>query len=193
MKNLLLIILVLSLVLTACATTKTSTLTEKLESYASSSLDTSYENALSIRLQLTLGSLKLTETNTPLSAEQSQVMLPLWQALINMNQTGNSAQAEVNAILQQIEAAFSPEQLASIREMRLVSSDIQTWASANGVTMGNGSGQVGSGQGGGSGMTAEERIARQAAEGVTSGSNSGNGVSTAMLNALINYLQNFSQ
>ena len=117
-------------------------------------------------------------------------MLPLWQALQNMTRTGNSAQAEVNALLGQIEAAFTPEQLTTICAMGLTSADLQTWASANGVTLGSGSGQPGSGQG--SGMSPEARATKQAAEGITSGSG-GNGISTAMLNALITYLQGLAQ
>ena len=107
-----------------------------------------------------------------------------------MTNSGNSAQAEVNALLGQIEAEFTSEQLTAIREMKLASDDIQTWASANGVTLGSGSGQPGSGQG--SGMSPEARATKQAAEGVTSGSNGG-GASSALLTALINYLQRLAQ
>lgn len=183
-----------TLLLASCGGTAdpASTTSSNPDTYVSPSLDLSYENALSTRLQLTLGSLKLAETNTPITAEQAQVMLPLWQALQNMTSTGNSAQAEVNALLGQIEDAFTPEQLAAIRAMSLTSADIQTWASANGVTMGSGSGQPGTGQGGGGGMSPEARATKQAAEGVTSG-NSGNSISTTMLNALITHLQGLAQ
>jgi hypothetical protein len=191
MKNLLLLTLIFSLALTACGASTTPTSSVNAETYISPNLDTSYENALSTRLQLTLGSLKLVETNYPITREQAQVMLPLWQVLINMTQAGNSAQAEVNAVLGQIEATFTPDQLTSIRAMKLVSTDIQAWASANGVTLGSGSGQAGSGQG--SGISPEARATKQAAEGITSGSNGGSGVSTVMLNTLISYLQNLSQ
>ncbi len=189
----LLLILTLSLLLASCSGTADSASTSATnpEAYVSPNLDVSYENALNARLQLTLGSLKLAETNTPITAEQATTMLPLWQALQNMTRTGNSAQAEVNALLAQIEAAFTPEQLTAIREMKLTSDDIQTWASANGVTTGSGGGQ-GSSQGGGSGMSPEARATKQAAEGVTSGSG-GNGVSTVMLNSLITYLQGLAQ
>lgn len=162
------------------------------DEYVSPNLDVSYENALSARLQLTLGSIKLAETVSPITSEQAQVMLPLWQALLNMTRTGNSAQAEVNALLTQIEAAFTPEQMTAIHDMRLISDDIQTWAAANGLTTGSGGGQ-GSGQDGGGGMSPEARATKQADEGVTSGANGGNGVSTVMLNALIVYLQGLAQ
>jgi len=192
MKRILFLTLVLSLALAACGTSApvaSSTTNTDTGAYVSANLDTSYENALSARLQLNLGSLKLAETTTPITPEQAKAMLPLWQGLQNMTSSGNSAQAEVNAILAQIEATFTPDQLTAIREMKLVSADIQTWAAANNVTSGSG-GQPGSGQGqgGGSGMSAEARATRQAEEGVTSGAG-GNGLSTQVLNALIEYLE----
>lgn len=184
--------IIIAILLASCGGTATpaSTTSVNSDAYVSPSLDLSYENALNARLQLTLGSLKLAETSTPITADQAATMLPLWQALQNMTRTGNSAQAEVNAVLTQIEAAFTPEQLTAIRAMELTSADLQTWASANGVTLGSGSGQPGSGQG--SGMSPEARATKQAAEGITSGSG-GNGASIAILNSLIAYLQGLAQ
>ena len=188
MKRIFFVTMLLSVfLLTACGgtTAPASTDTTNTEVYVSPNLDVSYENALSTRLQLTLGSLKLAETSTPLTAEQAQVMLPLWQGLLNMTRSGNNSQVEVNALLGQIEAAFTPEQVAAIRDMKLTSADIQAWAAANGVSTGTGGG---GGQGGGSGMSPEARATKQAAEGVTN-SNGGNGASSALLDALVTYLQ----
>ncbi len=181
-----------AILLASCSGTAApaSTTSSTSDVYVSPSLDVSYENALNTRLQLTLGSLKLAETNTPITADQAKVMLPLWEGLLNMTRTGNNAQAEVNTLLTQIEASFTPDQLSAIRDMKLTSADIQARASANGVTLGNSSGQPGSGQGGG--MSPEARATKQAAEGITSGSG-GNGVSTAILNSLITYLQGLAQ
>jgi len=108
-------ILLFALLLASCGGTadSASTTTVNSDAYVSPNLDVSYENALSARLQLTLGSLKLAERETPITAEQAQVMLPLWEGLLNMTRTGNNAQAEVNALLGQIEAAFTPEQLTA--------------------------------------------------------------------------------
>jgi len=184
------LILTLTLFLASCSGTAApaSTTSSNPDAYVSPNLDVSYENALNARLQLTLGSLKLAETNAPITPEQAKAMLPLWQALQNMTRTGNSAQAEVNALLGQIEAEFTPEQLTAIREMKLVSDDIQAWASANGVTLGSGSGQPGQG----SGLSPEARATKQAAEGITPGSNGG-GASSALLSALIGYLEGLAQ
>jgi hypothetical protein len=182
------LVVIFSLLLASCGGTSATVSTDDI--YVSPNLDVSYEDALNARLQLTLGSLKLAETNTPITPEQAKVMLPLWEGLLNMTRTGNNAQAEVNALLAQIEAAFTPDQLTAIRAMKLTFAEIQEWASANGVSTGSG---TGAGQGGGSGMSPEARATKQAAEGITSGSNGSNGVSTVMLNALISYLQGLAQ
>lgn len=183
------LIVILALLLASCSGTadSASTTSSNSDAYVSPNLDVSYEGALNARLQLTLGSLKLAETNSPITADQAKTMLPLWEGLLNMTRTGNNAQAEVNALLAQIEAAFTPDQLTAIREMKLTSPDMQTWASANGVTLGSGSGQPGSG----SGMSPEARATKQAAEGVTPGSSGG--ASSALLTALITYLQGLAQ
>jgi len=186
------LIIIFSLLLASCSGTAApaSTTSSNSDAYVSPNLDVSYENALNARLQLTLGSLKLAETNSPITADQAQIMLPLWEGLLNMTRTGNNAQAEVNAVLVQIEAAFTPDQLTAIRAMKLSSPDMQTWASANGATTGSG---TGAGQVGGSGMSPEARATKQAEQGVTSGANGSNGVSTVMLNSLIAYLQGLAQ
>lgn len=183
------LIVLFTLFIASCSGTAApaSTTSSNSDVYVSPNLDVSYENALPARQQLTLGSLKLAETTTPITAEQAKTVLPLWQALANMTRTGNSATAEVNALLGQIEATFTAEQLTAIRAMKLTSADIQTWAKANGVTLGSGGGQPGSG----SGMSPEARATKQAAEGMTSGS--GGGASSAMINALITYLQGLAQ
>lgn len=183
------LVILFSLLLASCGGTAPAAVAST-DAYVSPSLDTSYENALNARMQLTLGSLKLAETETPITSDQAATLLPLWQALQNMTRTGNSAQAEVNALLAQVEAVFTPEQLTAIRGMGLKSTDLQAWASANGIAVGSGAGQPGSGQG--SGMSAEARATKQAAEGITGGSGGG-GIATAMLDALITYLQGLTQ
>ncbi len=174
--------LVLILTLSACGTATPAPTTD---AYTSANLDTSFENALPARMQLSLGTLKLAETNMPVTAEQAAKLLPLWQALQSMTTSGNSATAEVNALLGQIEAVFTPEQLAEIRNMQLTFANMTTWASANGVTLGSGSEQPGQGQG----MSAEARATRQAENGKTGSGGPGNGASAALTKATIQYLE----
>lgn len=149
-------------------------------------LETEYENALSPKLLLSLGTMELANTEYALTAEQAEMMLFYWQALNNMTASGNSATEEVAAILAQIEETFTPEQITAINQMQMTTETMQIWAEQKGVTMGAGAGG-GQGQGGGSGMDPEARATRQAEEGVT-GDRSG-GLSAAINDALIEYLQ----
>lgn len=151
-------------------------------------LDTTYENALAPRLLLSFGTLQLAETATPVSAEQAAQMLMLWQALDTMTKSGNSATAEVDALLAQIEQTFTPEQITAINAMKLTQTELQAWAQANGVQMGTGDGS-GGGQGQGQGMSPEARATRQAANGKTGSVPGENGLSAAVTQALLAYLQ----
>lgn len=164
------------------------------EQYASPNLDTTYENALSTRLQLALGPLMLDGTPDAITPTQAAELLPLWQALQSLTASGTSATAETNALLAQIEATLTPAQINAIREMRLTQPEMQTWMAANGIVVGSGSGGSGTGTGAGGGqgqgMSPEARATRQAEEGKT-GSETGasSGASASLTRALIGYLE----
>ncbi len=184
MKNstILLIILALALVLSACSSATPSAVSMG-DSYVSDTLDTSYEGALSVRNQLSLGTLELAGTANAITPEQAATLLPLWQLLLSSQGSGTAAEAEITAVLQSIEDGMTAEQLAAIKDMQLTQTDMQAWASANGVTLGSGTGQ-----GQGQGMSPEARATRQAEAGRTPGS-TGGGTSTALLSAVIAQLE----
>lgn len=157
------------------------------EQYTSPNLDATYDEALPVRLQLTLGTLMLEGTPEAISPEQAQELLPLWQALQALTNSGTSATAETNAVLAQIESSLTAEQLTAIRAMRLTSPQMQEWASQNGIRLGSGGG-AGGGQGGG--MSPEARATRQAEEGKTpSETGTSNGASVALDQSVIAYLE----
>ncbi len=150
-------------------------------------LDVFYENALSSRLLLGLGTLKLAETSTPVTSEQTPQLLMLWYAFDTLTRSGTSAQVEVDSLLAQIEAAYTPEQIMAINAMHLTQTDLQTWAQLNGITA---SGSGGQGQGQGSGLSPEARATKQAAQGTSGAANGGeNGLTAAVTGALLVYLQ----
>ncbi len=152
-------------------------------------LDGSYENALASRLLLGLGTLKLAETSAPVTSEQASQLLMLWYAFDTLTRSGTSAQAEVDSLLAQIEAAYTPEQIMAINAMHLTQTELQTWAQLNGITA-SGSGGQGQGQGQGSGLSPEARATKQAAQGTSGAANSGeNGLAAAVTGALLVYLQ----
>jgi hypothetical protein len=175
-----------ALLLASCSGTAAPAPTTGGDIYVSQNLPVDYEGALAVRNQLALGTIELNQTELAISAEQAQTLLPLWQALRSTQQVGGTAQAEVSALLTQIEAAMTPEQLQSIANMKLLQTDMQDWATANGITMGSGSGTPGQGMG----MSPEARATKQAAEGITSSSGgSGSKLSSALIDAVIASLQ----
>lgn len=186
MKNIFLLLSIfLALFIASCSGTAAPVSTTSSDLYVSQNLPVDYEDALAVRNQLALGTLELIQTDSAISAEQAQTLLPLWQALRSTQQAGGTAQAEVNALLTQIEAAMKPEQLQSIANMKLTFTNMQEWATANGITMGSG-GTPGQG----SGMSPEARATKQAAEGVTSSSGgSGSILPTVLMDAVIASLQ----
>jgi hypothetical protein len=178
------LVFLFALLLASCSGTAATPSTSDI--YVSQNLPVNYEGALPVRNQLALGTLELSQTDLAISAEQAQTLLPLWQALRSTQQAGGTAQAEVSALLTQIEAAMKPEQLKSIASMKLTFTNMQEWATANGITMGSGGGTPGQGMG----MSAEARATKQAAEGITSsGSGSGSKLPTALMDAVIASLE----
>ena len=156
-----------------------------------------FENALSQKLMLSLGTMELANTENAITTEQAELMLFYWQALTNLTNSGNSATEEVAALLTQIEESFTPAQITAINQMQLTSEYMTAWATENGITMGTGAGAGaggGQGQGGGGGMDADARATKQAEEGTTGTTGSKeNGVSAAINNALVAYLETLVQ
>jgi len=180
------LVLLFALLLASCSGTAAAAPTTGGDTFVSQNLPVDYEGALAVRNQLALGMLELNQTDSAISAEQAQTLLPLWQALRSTQQAGGTAQAEVNALLTQIEAAMTPEQLQSIASLKLTFTDMQEWATANGITVGSGGGTPGQGNG----MSPEARATKQAAEGVTPSSNgSGSKLPTALMDAVIASLE----
>ena len=104
------------------------------ETYTSAVLDTSYPDALSVGNQLALGTIQLEETENAMTPDQATALLPLWQAL----QGGVTAEAEVNAVLKQIEGTMTQDQLQAIAALQLTQEDLRAWMEEQGLGMGGG-------------------------------------------------------
>jgi hypothetical protein len=178
----------------------------------SSALNTDYENALPIPMQLALGLFKLEETSAPLSPEQAAALLPLWKAYRSLTNSDTSSPQELNALLKQIQEALSDEQLQAIAGMQLTGQDLAELAQEKNIALGGGMGRPGnlsaearatlearraSGQGPGGGFGPGGELppgmmatpgARQTAIAGRVG-NGGPGVSPALVEALIAYLE----
>lgn len=70
-----------------------------------------------LSMKLPAGTLMLEATDLAVTPVQARELLPLWQMLRALQESGTAAQAEIEAVLEQIQAAMTPEQLAAIEEM----------------------------------------------------------------------------
>jgi len=129
----LLIAALVAAVLAGCGGEQTAPVDEgDSETYSSEVLDTSYEGALSVSNQLALGTMQLEGTDDAVTPGQAAALLPLWQAL----QGGVTAEAEVSAVLKQIEGTMTREQLQAIAGMQLTQENLQAWMEEQGMGRG---------------------------------------------------------
>lgn len=126
--------------------------------YTSAILDTSYPNALPATMQLALGSLRLEGSDQAITPAQAKALLPLWQALQG---TALRNQAEVNAVLRQIEKTMTESQLAAIAALRLTTDDLRAWMEVQGITPPAGP-PAGAAAGGFGNLTEEQRASIRA-------------------------------
>ncbi len=82
-------------------------------------LSAGYAGALSIQGQLALGTLRLEETDQAVDEELAAELLPLWQALQSLSNSETTAEAELVAVINQIQDTMSPDQIQAIAEMQL--------------------------------------------------------------------------
>ena len=148
-------------------------------------LNEDYADALSIRSQLVLGTLKLEETDLAVTKAQAVDLVPLWQASRNLARSGIGATEEVNAVLDQIQEVMTSEQLEAIAEMKLTRADNQAMTQALGLSTGTGDGAGSGQQGQGQNASADERATRQAEKAESDSV----GASEALLDRLIGILE----
>jgi hypothetical protein len=143
------ILLVLMVTLAACSVPGPALSKVEGLSQGGSEADMSAEPfALPQSIQLAVGTLMLEETPQAVTAEQAQQLLPLWQMLRTLQQSDTAAQAEIEAVLNQIQKAMTPEQLAAIEGMDLTLASMRTMAQELGFGIGGDEGSSGGQEGG---------------------------------------------
>ena len=110
--------------------------------------DAAAGDALPAETQLALGTLMLEDTDQAIAAGQASQLLPVWQALRSVLASQNPAQAEIDALLKQVEKTLAPEQVTAIRDMQLTQSSLLEWARDNGLQFGGPPGTEGGVPGG---------------------------------------------
>ena len=159
------VLMVLVFILSACGSSLSSNATQVaaatqanagVQSTTAGSLTTSYDNAVSIEFQLIVGTFKLEGTDQAVTAEQAKVLLPLWQqvqalspsmgpgaasqgqpaATFTVQASGSDSQAQIDALVSQIEAVMTIDQLQAIASMKITQDSAMTILQNQGVSMG---------------------------------------------------------
>lgn len=160
-----------------------------------------YEDALSARNQLVIGTLKLADYGVAITPEQSQMLLPLWQAVLALESNLNTAPQELSAVQNQILATMTEEQIQTIISMSLTNQDlinlytdlgITINENPEGTTMGSGQGR---GTGGGGGDPTAREATKAAAESlgtpVAERGSQGQNNKNQLTQTVIDYLKSF--
>ena len=134
-----LILLVLIFALAACngsnaaATAETTTGTT-----ANGTPNGDRQFTLPAEMKLMLGTVKLDETDYAVEAEQASQLLPLWKALRSLSESDTTAQAEIDALVAQIEESMTPEQTDTLESMNLTMEDMASVMETLGIENGFG-------------------------------------------------------
>ncbi len=146
MKHIALTILtIFAIALTACEAVSTGTPTNSASS-----------DGLPIATQLALGTLNLAGTEQEVTAEQAKELVILWKVYEEVSQSDTAAQEEVDALIDQIQATMTTEQMQAITAMNLTQQDVfaamqsadvtsSTSLSTNTVSMPSGGGDMAGG------------------------------------------------
>ena len=123
--------LIMIFILAACSSkSDSSASTESTVSNAQDSTSLSQVNMLLV------GTLKLDGTDQAISAEEAAQLLPLWQGYRSLSNSQTSAEAEVDALLKQIENTMTSDQMQAIKDMNLTSTDMMDLMQSVGGGMG---------------------------------------------------------
>ena len=126
-----LVILVLGLA--ACSGTSN----QSASTTSTSGINSSQASAsLSQVNMLLVGSLKLEDTDQAVSTDEAAKLLPLWQAYRSLSTSQTAAEAEVEALLNQIQSTMTSDQVQAIKAMNLTSTDMMNLMQSIGTGMG---------------------------------------------------------
>ena len=121
-----------------------------------------YENALSARNQLALGSLRLEVSGNAVTPEQAQELTFYWQALKALAADSTAAAEETTAVQAQIVEAMTQEQLEAIAAMQLTNADMNEFYVEQGGELTTPEPGVTPQSGKNSGLSTEEKEAARA-------------------------------
>lgn len=134
--------MILAIILTACSSAGTPA--------------SSKSNSLPIETQIAVGTLKLAGTDQDITTDQAKELVVYWEVYKELSQSQTAAQEEIDALVAQIQATMTTDQIKAITDMSITQQDV--FASMQGVTVDSSSSSstvsVPSGSSGGGGMPA---------------------------------------
>jgi len=153
-------------------------------------LTETYQDALTIKNQLLLGTLELENTDQAITGEQAKTLLPLWQGYAALTTSNTAATEEIASVQDQIVEAMTDEQIKAIASMRLTNAILQEFYVEVGLSEAKtpepgvtpASTQMGD-------LSKEDRQATRIASGQEVGSGSGSGKSAALVDIVIELLK----
>ena len=92
---------------------------------------------------LLIGTIKLEGTSNAVDAKTAAALVPLWQAYAQLTSSNTAAQAEIDAVVTQIQQTMTPQQIQAITAMKLTRQDMTTTMSDLGLTNNFGGGANG--------------------------------------------------
>ncbi len=84
------------------------------------------EGEIPVLTQLMLGTLQLERTDLAVNSAQAAELAPLWKVLRSLTTSDTAAEAEIEAVIRQIQEAMNPEQIEAISAFELTPDDMQT-------------------------------------------------------------------
>ncbi|MFN8413896.1 MAG: hypothetical protein U0Z26_16060 [Anaerolineales bacterium] len=104
---------------------------------------------LPTQTKVTLGILKLEDTETAITTEQAKELLPMFHVLKDLNDSDTSAQEEIDGLVNQIQETLTQEQLQAIDTMSLSMRDVFSYTQGNANGSGGSSNASSANSGGG--------------------------------------------
>jgi hypothetical protein len=133
--------LVLAMVLVACGAKVSAATTTNSSSNPAPNGTPGGRNLtqpLPLAEQLVVGSFKLQGTSNAITPTQATALIPLWQAYAQLTTSNTAAQAEIDAVVSQVQSTMTPQQVQAITSMKLTRQDLFTTMSNLGLTNGFG-------------------------------------------------------
>jgi hypothetical protein len=115
-----------------------------------------FQNALPISAQLGFGTLLLEDSEYAVDPAQAAELLPLWKAARSLNQSETVAEAELQAVFNQIQDTMTSEQISVIADLQLTGEEMAQLMEDLGLSFGFGGGGFGN-------LTPEQQATAQAA------------------------------